>query len=68
MYDLEWQRGYELHVLLQVAAVGDAVAFEELEVGGEQIRVEPDRGESAQQSFVEVISNSTTILDLTLAL
>ena len=64
LYDLEGQGGDELHVLLQVSAVGDAVALKELEVGGEQFRVEPDGGESTQQSLVVVIRHSTTILDL----
>ena len=68
LYDLEGQRGDELHVLLQVATVRDAVALEELEVGGEQVGVEPDGGESAQQPLVVVVSHSTTVLDLILTL
>ena len=68
LYDLEGQRGDELHVLLQVATVRDAVALKELEVSGEQVGVEPDGGESAQQPLVVVVSHSTAVLDLKLTL
>ena len=54
-----------LHVLLDLAALGDAVALVEAEAVCKHVLAEPDGGEGVEQSLVEVVGDATAVLYLT---
>lgn len=51
--------------LIDLAALGDVVAFVEHKVGLEHVFSKPNTAESVQQALVIVVSDTASILDLT---